>query len=107
MSAAPPGSSVVAVGVAFGHAARDGFSVNEVSGNDVDYRNATFGKAQVLWTPADRFEARVIVAAERARDGDYALQDLEALRRNPFRVARDFEGRTDRDIVSTTVLTRL
>jgi hypothetical protein len=60
----------------------------------------------VLWTPADNWEARVIVAGERARDGDLALNDLEALRRNPFRAARDFEGSNERDIVSSTVLAR-
>ena len=97
----------VAVGLSFGHAAREGFSINEMTGNDVDYRAATFGKAQVLWTPASNFEARVIVSGERARDGDYALHDLESLRRDPYRVARDFEGHTDRDVVSTTVLARL
>lgn len=102
-----PLGSELAIGLAFGHAARDGFTINEVTGNDVDYRNATFGKGQVLWTPASRFEARVIVSGERARDGDYALHDLDALRQSPHRVARDFEGHTNRDIVSTTVLTRL
>lgn len=106
-SASGPLGDDVAVGVALGHAARDGFTVNEVTGNDIDYRSATFGKAQLLWTPLEKFETRVIVSGERARDGDYALHDLESLRRNPYRVARDFEGRTDRDILSTTVLTRL
>ena len=106
-SASGPLGDRVALGVAFGHAARDGFTVNDVTGNDLDYRRSTFGKAQVLWTPAANFETRVIVSGERARDGDYALQDLEQLRQNPYRAARDFEGRTHRDILSTTVLTRL
>ena len=34
------------------------------------------------------------------------MNDLGALRRNPFQAARDFEGRNDRNIVSTTVLAR-
>lgn len=105
-TASGPLGDRVAVGLSFGHAARDGFSVNTVTGNDVDSREATFGKAQVLWTPASRFETRVIVSAERARDGDYALHDLESLRRDPYRVTRDFEGYTHRDVVNTTVLTR-
>jgi iron complex outermembrane receptor protein len=46
------------------------------------------------------------VTAERARDGDYALNDLATLRENPFKTARDFEGFTNRDVFSTTVLTR-
>ena len=36
----------------------------------------------------------------------YALNDLGALRQTPFQASRDFEGRTTRDIVSTTVLAR-
>ena len=85
---------------------RDGFTTNDVTGHDLDYRSAISGKAQVLWTPAANWEARVIVTGERARDGDLALNDLGALRQNPFQAARDFEGRNDRNIVSTTVLAR-
>ena len=43
---------------------------------------------------------------ERARDGDYALNDLAALRANPFHAARDYEGFTHRDIVAPTILVR-
>ena len=60
----------------------------------------------MLWTPAANWEARVIVTGERARDGDYALNDLGALRAKPFHAARDFEGFTHRDIVAPTVLVR-
>ena len=45
----------------------------------------------------------LIYAHERDRDGDYALGDLSAIRIAPFRVARDFEGFTNRDINNTTV----
>ena len=96
----------LAIGVAMGRRDRDGFTTNDVTGNDLDYRSATSGKAQLLWTPAANWEARAIVTGERARDGDLALNDLAALRADPFRAARDFEGRNDRNIVSTTVLAR-
>ena len=96
----------LAVGVAIGRRDREGFTTNDLTGNDLDYRSATSVKGQLLWTPAANWEARVIVAGERARDGDLALNDLGELRRNPFRAARDFEGRNDRNIVSTTVLAR-
>ena len=96
----------VAVSAAIGRQMRDGFTVNDITGHTVDDRSATFGKAQLLWTPATNWEARAIVSGERARDGDYALNDLGALRRNPFHVARNVEGFTDRDILSTTVLTQ-
>ena len=46
------------------------------------------------------------MTGERARDGDYALNDLAALRARPFHAARDFEGFTHRDIVAPTVLVR-
>ena len=65
---------------------------NDVTGNDLDSRSALFSKTQLLWTPASSWEARVILTTERARDGDYALNDLEPLRANPFHAARDYEG---------------
>jgi iron complex outermembrane receptor protein len=77
-----------------------------VTGNLVDSRSADFGKAQVLWVPSPQWEARAIVYGERARDGDYALNDLEELRRRPFHTARDFEGHTQRDLWSATALLR-
>jgi len=101
-----PLADKVAVGFALGLSTRDGFTVNDLTGRTLDDRSALFGKAQLLWTPASNWEARAIVSGERARDGDYALNDLGELRRNPFHVARDFEGYTNRDVVSTTVLTR-
>jgi iron complex outermembrane recepter protein len=90
------------VGFSVSHAARDGFTKNSITGNDLDSRSATSAKGQLLWTPAN-WETRVIVSGERARDGDYALNDLAALRQTPHVASRDFEGRTDRDIFSTTV----
>src|SRR5262249_17957199 len=47
-----------------------------------------------------------IYTGERDRDGDYALNDLGALRANPFHTSRDFEGHTDRDVNSGTFLAR-
>ncbi len=96
----------VGVSFAFGAQARDGFTINEITGHDLDSREATFGKAQLLWVPAQNWEARVIFAAERDRDGDYALADLDLARSRPFRVQRDFEGYTHRNVTGTTVLLR-
>jgi iron complex outermembrane recepter protein len=101
-----PLGDTVAVGLAMGYGERDGFTRNVITGNDIDSRSAWSGKGQLLWTPTASWEARVIVTGERARDGDYALNDLGALRENPFQAARDFEGRTDRDLWATTILTR-
>jgi iron complex outermembrane receptor protein len=105
-SASGPVNGSLAVGLSYGHGERDGFTVNDVTGHLLDSRSADFGKAQVLWVPTPAWEARAIVYGERARDGDYALNDLGELRSRPFHAARDFEGRTDRDLWSGTVLVR-
>ena len=105
-NASGPLGKKAAVGLAIGHAQRDGFTKNDITGHDIDFRNATFGKAQLMLTPAASWEARLIYTGERARDGDYALNDLASLRARPLHAARDFEGHTDRDVHATTFLTR-
>lgn len=105
-NASGPLTDTVAFGGSISYAQRDGFTKNDLTGNDIDDREATSGKAQLLWTPASHWEARVIASAERARDGDYALSDLDGLRQVHHRSSRDFEGQTDRDIASVSVLTR-
>jgi iron complex outermembrane receptor protein len=105
-SVSAPLGSRVAFGVSAGHAEREGFTVNAMTGNDIDKRAADFGKAQLLIAPSSRWETRVLVSGERAEDGDYALNDLAAVRENPFVVQRDFEGYTHRDVFNTTVLNR-
>jgi iron complex outermembrane receptor protein len=99
-------SNRLAAGFAFAFGRRDGFTVNTLTGNDIDSREGFLGRGQLLWTPGGAWEARVIVTGERARDGDYALADLEQVRATPFEVQRDFEGRTERDILSTTAEAR-
>ena len=96
----------VGISGSIGYGRRAGFTRNRVTGHDIDSREGLTGKGQVLWTPSSLWETRLIVTGERARDGDFALNDLGALRENPFEVSRDFEGHTDRDIVATTLLTR-
>ncbi len=102
----PLAAGRVGVGLSFKYGRRDGYTINTVTGNDLDSREAFLGRAQVLWTPSATWETRVIVTGERARDGDYALSDLGGLRTDPFRTARDFEGHTDRDVTATTFLAR-
>ena len=101
-----PITSRLGIGVAGGYAGRDGFTTNLMTGNDLDHRSAMFGKGQLLWVPSFRWETRLIVSGERARDGDYALQDLASLRTNQYDTRRDYEGFTERDIFSTTFIAR-
>ncbi|MCR4374525.1 MAG: TonB-dependent receptor plug domain-containing protein, partial [Acidobacteria bacterium] len=101
-----PLAPTVGMSLAIGHGEREGFTTNSVTGRTVDDRSATFGKAQLLWTPAAQWDTRLIVSGERSRDGDYALGDLAGIRANPFTVARDFEGRQDRDVASATLQAR-
>jgi iron complex outermembrane receptor protein len=94
----------MAVSLQYGR--RDGYTINDLTGNDLDSRSAFAGKGQLLWTPVGSWETRVIINGERDRDGDYALGDLGGLRQNPYHTARDFEGYTHRDIFGTTILNR-
>jgi iron complex outermembrane recepter protein len=98
-------ADTLSAGGAFNVISRDGFTVNSVTGDDLDSRSSFSGKGQLLWKPAQQWEARVIVSGERARDGDYALNDLASLRATPFTAARDVEGFTHRNIFNTTILT--
>jgi iron complex outermembrane receptor protein len=101
-----PITDKVGVRLTVGRGTRDGFTVNDVTGNDLDYRRTSYGKAQLWWSPNSRWEARLIITGQRDQDGDYALNDLGALRRNPFHSSRDFEGLVERDILSTTAQVR-
>ncbi|MCC7179363.1 MAG: TonB-dependent receptor [Acidobacteria bacterium] len=105
-SVSGPLSETLAMSFSLGKQEREGYTTNSLTGNDLDFRSGTFGKAQLMWVPKQNWEARVIFSAERDRDGDYALGDLDQLRAAPFRVARDYEGYTHRDIKATTVMLR-
>jgi iron complex outermembrane receptor protein len=96
----------LAMGVSMQYGRRDGYTVNDLTGNDLDSRSGFAAKGQLLWTPVRNWETRVIINGERDRDGDYALSDLGGLRQNPYHTARDFEGYTHRDIFGTTILNR-
>ncbi|WP_166647160.1 TonB-dependent receptor [Prosthecobacter fusiformis] len=87
-----------------GYQERDGFSENPATGHDLDSRSASFGKAQFLWTPDPALEVRLIITGESARDGDDALNRLDALRRTSHQgSARDLEGYSNRDVLQPTL----
>ena len=93
----------IGMSLAAGYASRDGFSDNDITGNDIDSREAFFTKLQLEWLPTDQWSARLILFSEQDRDGDYALHDLAVLRTNPYHGQRDFEGYVDRDIFAPTL----
>jgi iron complex outermembrane recepter protein len=93
----------IGISIAAGYSSRDGYTENDMTGNDIDSREALSSKLQLEWLPNDDWTARLFLFAERDRDGDYALHDLTALRANPFHVQRNFEGYLDRDIFAPTL----
>jgi len=92
--------------VSAGYMSRDGYTKNTVTGNDLDDREVTFGKGQLLLTPSDQTEIHYIVWGEHAHDGDFALNDLFATRSNPYETSRSFEGYSKRDLVGHSLQIR-
>jgi iron complex outermembrane receptor protein len=79
---------------------RDGYTRNSFTGNEVDSRDALFGRAQVFFRPTDDSELRVSIHAESADDGGFVLAPLEGLRDDPFTIDQDFEGTVEREILA-------
>jgi len=94
----------VGMSLAGGYSARDGYTKNSFTGNNLDQREAWFGKFQIQLKATENYDARLLFFAEHDRDGDYALGDLNAIRANPRRVSHDYEGYTHRDIYAPTLL---
>lgn len=101
---APLATNEAAIAFSGGYSERDGFATNPVTGRDLDWREASFGKVQVLWKPSAAWELRALLSGERARDGDYRLNDLLAVRANPSQTPRNFEGFAHRDVLAPTLL---
>jgi iron complex outermembrane receptor protein len=107
------GESAPLVGFDFNHSRRSGYTKNQFTGNDVDDRDAYFGRAQTLFTPGDNTEVRVSIYGERARDGGFALTNVypaplnpllgPGLKANPHRLSQDFEGVAERSIIAPSV----
>jgi iron complex outermembrane receptor protein len=79
---------------------REGYTDNDFTGNDVDDRESSFGRGQLLWTPDDQTEVRFTLYGERSRDGGFVLSDLDGLKADPHTINQDFEGKADRNIRS-------
>ncbi len=85
---------------------RDGFTTNDFTGHDLDERDGFFGRGRVLWSPSAGSEFDFTLFGERARDGGFVLSELDALRANPHHVDQDFEGLTNRDVLSPSLVYR-
>lgn len=81
-----------------GFSEREGYSINLFNNEPLDGRNHLFGKAQLLWTPTDQLDIRLIVNGERDHDGDFPIFDLASIRKDPRRVNHDFTGVAHRSL---------
>ena len=102
----PMGRSGLLGSAAGGYATRDGYTRNTVTGNDIDSREAWFGRAQIYWPGEGIWDARLSLTMQRDRDGGYALYDLASIRANPHRVSHDFEGYNHRDLAQPVLTLR-
>lgn len=98
-SGGPIGTGTAAGSIGAGYSRRDGFTINDMTGRDVDNNSAWFGRAQILWPDQGPWRLRLSVSGERDRDGDYTLYDLASIRERPHHIMRDYEGGSDRDIL--------
>ena len=112
----PGASDTLAASFSASYDRRDGYTENDFTGNDIDYRDSTFARTQLLWTPDDRNTVRIIFHGEHTRDGGFVLsnigtsispltgQPVPGLRENPYRINQDFEGETNRDTLAGSLI---
>ncbi len=99
----PVGDSGAGLSLAFMNSMREGYTDNLFSGDDVDDRNGSFGRAQALFRPDADSEVRVTFFGETARDGGFALSELNGLEANPHTINQDFQGVSERDLLAPSV----
>lgn len=103
LSLSGPLGEEVSASFSFLASERDGYTENDATGHDVDFRDSTYGRLQVLFTPDEDSELRFGLYNERARDGGFVLSDITGLRDRPHHIDQDFEGLTERDVLSPSV----
>lgn len=89
-----------------GFLSRNGFTQNDFTDEKLDDRNHEFGRAELRFTPDDRWDIRLTLNGERDRDGDYALTDLAGLHETPRHLSHDFEGESERDVSQIALTAR-
>lgn len=93
-----PGTNLPLANISGGFTRRDGYTENELTGKSLDDKQAGFGRVQFLWPDLGGWSVKLSLNGETARDGDYALGDLSALRAKSHHVQHDYTGSTERDI---------
>jgi iron complex outermembrane receptor protein len=71
---------------------RNGYNENSFLNKDVDHREDYSGRAQLRWTPTDKIDITASLDGEKIHDGVYPLHDMEQAKRNPHRLAYDYDG---------------
>ena len=82
---------------------REGYTESTFTGDDIDDRDAFFGRTQLWFAPTDRSELRIGLYGERARDGGFVLENIDALEAEMHETDQDFPGVAERDIVAPSV----
>ena len=88
------------LGLAGQYSRRDGFAKSRTTKRAVDGRESTLVRAKVRFDPNPRNALELVLYGERARDGGFVLESLEALRARPHRITADFAGGVERDLGS-------
>ena len=100
----PIAEDQLAVSIDASYEERDGFTDNTGTGNDLDYRESNFVRGQFLWTPTEKDTVRFTVYNEETRDGGFVLSEIGGLRSNPWQLNQNFDGSTERDILSGSIV---
>lgn len=87
-------------GISVAKTDRDGFVENILTGEDVDFQDTTFARAQFVFKPTEAWHLRLSAHNERNRDGGFVLYDLASIRANPHQILNDYQGVTDRDVTA-------
>ncbi len=101
--AGPLGRETLRLGLSAFGSSRDGYTVNDLTGDTVDDREATGGRLKLAWLPSDALEVTFGIDAESDRDGGYALTPLADVRSNPYHLMHDYEGYENRNVLGASI----
>ena len=88
-------------GFSGGYEGRDGFTQNDYLGEDVDYKEKMFGRANLRWQATDNLNVLLTADKDRSEMGTHVYQKLATLWDNPYHVNRNEKGMDVREIWGT------